>query len=104
MSATLLHESNPVARKRYWCSLCQTSIQPGTHYKRSTMIYDGQIYDWRECPPCVDDKIAAKVDDWSYSVDGIGPETAYEWATEMAIHGSPEDQRAAKDYLARADA
>ena len=104
MSPQLLRETRPTARKAHRCSLCTGPISPGETYSRRTLVYDGQVYDWRECSACEADEIVSLVADWTFSEDGIDPETAYEWATETARYpGLPSAVVAAKRYLDRAN-
>lgn len=101
---TLLRETSPTARKNHWCHLCNKTIHPGERYLRTTTAYDGTVGDFIKCAPCADDAITARVWDWfGRPEDGIHGDDAHEWATEMVIHGTPEDQKAAKNYLERAN-
>ena len=93
--ATTLSEGNTKDRKRHWCSWCATAIEPGETYFRQANVYDGITYTWIECAACNTEQISQRVGYWT------GPEEAYEWATEAVIYGTPEDQRAAKNYLER---
>ncbi|MBR2399561.1 MAG: hypothetical protein IKA96_06355 [Alistipes sp.] len=43
---TELNKSYPTARKEHRCSWCGGTIKVGEKYERSTLIYDGQIYDF----------------------------------------------------------
>lgn len=103
-SPRLLHESTPTARKTHFCSLCTGPIHPGQTYFRDTLAYDGTVYDWLTCPACSADGILTMAFDWSggYQDEGVAAETAHEWATETVIHGTPDEQRAAKNFLERA--
>ena len=75
---------------------------PGQTYTRDTLVYDGHIYDWLTCTPCSTDDIYRLALDWSNCFDGgIELEIVYEWATEVVVHGAPDVQRAAKNYLER---
>ena len=102
MSPQLLREARPTARKAHCCSLCTGPISPGETYSRRTLVYDGQVYDWRECSDCEADEIVSLVAEWTYDEDGIGPEDAYEWASETALYPRA-DSLAAKRYLDRAN-
>ena len=103
MSPQLLREAHPTARKAHRCSLCTGPISPGETYSRRTLVYDRQVYDWRECSACEADEIVSLAAEWTFSEDGIDPETAYEWATETARYPRrPADSLAAKRYLDRA--
>lgn len=101
-SPQLLRESSPTARKTHNCSLCAGLISTGQTYSRDTLVYDGHIYDWLTCSACTEDGILQLAFDWSYTYEGIDVETVREWAEETARHGSPDDQRAAENYLERA--
>ena len=98
----LLSETRPKARKRYWCGWCHSTIEPGQTYHRQAIANDGKAYTWRECHACDADNITARVGEWT-DYEGSGAEDAYEWAAETVIHGTPDDQRAAKNYLERAN-
>lgn len=99
----LLNEHRPKARKAHQCSVCTGPIHPGETYERATYVYDGRVYDWLTCAACERDHIVNLVWEWTggYYDEGVGPEDAHEWANDQAMHGSPEDQRAAKNYLQR---
>lgn len=101
-SPQLLRRSTPTARKTHYCSLCTGPVMSGQTYTRETVVYDGHIYDWLTCTPCLDDEIYQIALGWSSRFgEGIEPEIVYEWAEETVRHGSPDDQRAAKNYLER---
>lgn len=100
--ADLLSETRPKARKRYWCGWCHSAIEPGQIYYCQAIASGGTAYTWRECHACDADKINARVGEWTdWRDEGSGAEDAYEWATEAVIHGTSDDQRAAKSYLER---
>ena len=99
---TLIREHTPTARKTHACSLCDGLIAAGEQYTRFTIVYDGHVYDFLICTGCKTDKVLARAWSWAYDTDeGVAFETAMEWATEQVVHGSPEEQQAAKNYLAR---
>ena len=96
-------EGNTKALKRHWCGWCTAAIEPGETYFRPAYVYDGITYTWLECAACNTEQISQRVGNWTdLREEGAGPEAAYEWATETVIFGTPEDQRAAKNYLERA--
>ena len=95
----LLKESAPIARKRHRCDLCHAAINPGKRYRRQTLTEYGHVWDWVECAECVDAKLDALV--WLWDGNGVDADVAYEWATDQVIHGAPDEQRAAKDFLER---
>ena len=53
MSATVLAESKPVARKRHQCAGCEGTIEPGTRYYLQRNVYDGHLYLWKMHDSCV---------------------------------------------------
>ena len=98
----LLKRLSPVARKAHLCSCCHAvAVRPGERYDRSTYLADGTVYDWVICPPCK--ALAPLVWHWAtVPAEGIGRDTYFEWATEMAndvVHGE-----AARAWLFRAQA
>ena len=103
MSPVLLSEKVVTARKAHACMTCTaTAIQPGDTYKRCGLVHDGSAYTWIQCAEC--DKCYHYVADWVfYDDDGIGPDHYQEWATESVIHATGDEQRLAKDFLARAN-
>ena len=106
MSATLLHEARPKARKSHRCSLCTGLIKPGETYQRDTLVFDGRVYDWLTCPRCETDEISDRVAVWSYANqdEGYDAYTAHEWATETARYpGHPDDMATARRFLNRAN-
>lgn len=73
------------ARKTHYCRLCfAVAVLPGQSYTREAYVCDGSAYVWITCQPC--DEIAADVDRWSWSEDGIGPDTYEEWARDHPEH------------------
>lgn len=100
---TLLREKTVTARKQHTCETCNaTAVQPGDTYRRSTYAYDGRVYDWVQCDPCRN--MAAEVFSWVGVTDeGVTGDDYTEWACEYVIHGSPEQQVMAKNYLERRD-
>lgn len=81
---TTLRDETRRARKPRHCGMCSASIRPGDLYRVTTMIHDGDLYDWRECLPCYRDGICNIVHDWTggYYDEGVGYEQAAEWAEE----------------------
>ncbi|KSU80770.1 hypothetical protein AS032_08280 [Rhodococcus qingshengii] len=77
---------------------CNTvAIQSGVQYRRTTMVYDGRVYDWVQCQPC--DAIRNSVWQWSNNDDGIDADDYSEWADEFQDH--PTLGEAARAHLAR---
>ena len=101
MSPQLLRETRPTARKLHECATCGSMIPPGDVYYRQTIVFDDRIYDWLACTPCHDDGVANRASLWGVSCDGVDADMVMEWATEQIVHGSPDDQRAAKNFLER---
>lgn len=94
------------ARKPHTCMLChQTAVEPGQEYERSTLIYDGRIYDWVNCAAC--DALMPFVTEWAND-DEIGEDTVEEWAMDAGWNASSTDpadqndeQKAALAFLVR---
>ncbi|MDE8648178.1 hypothetical protein PXH69_24735 [Rhodococcus qingshengii] len=98
MSITVLSTKTVTARKPHQCMTCSTvAIKPGIQYVRSTMVYDGRIYDWVQCEPCR--AITDLVWQWSNEQDGIDADHYAEWADEFQDH--PKHGVAARAHLAR---
>ena len=114
MSVQVLRSATRRARKPHRCGMCATAIPVGDLHQVSTNVYDGRVYDWRECLPCDRDGIVGLVHDWSGGSydDGVSYEQAAEWAQEAVtwprhwlrygrdIH--PAERFAARAWLARA--
>lgn len=43
---TILKQLTPIAKKAHTCMYCGCKIPVGEKYKRDTLIYDGDLYDW----------------------------------------------------------
>ena len=111
---TTLNETDRTARKSYFCGMCARRINPGERHHVQTNLYDGRVYDWRECLPCDRDGIMNYVNDWSggWHDEGVDYEQAVEWAQEAVgwprhwlAHGRgihPAEREAARRWLARA--
>lgn len=112
-----LKEVTRRARKQHRCGMCSAAINPSDLHRVSTNLYDGRVYDWRECLPCDRDVVVNLVHDWTggYHDEGVGFEQACEWAEEAVewpltwdprpshcrvISGS--ERLAARNWLARA--
>lgn len=81
---TTLREATRRARKQYRCGMCNTPIAVGEKHHVSTNLWDGRVYDWRECAGCGADNICAEVYYWAgYPDEGVDYESAWEWAHEM---------------------
>lgn len=90
-----LRTADPVARKVHRCDWCYGNIQPGEKYRRTTNIYDDQLYDWVSCSQC--DALAGDVWEWAYRPEeGIGEDSFSEWA-----HDHSEQDDRARGYLTR---
>lgn len=93
------------ARKQHICMLChKPAVEPGAEYERTTLIYDGRIYDWVNCAAC--DALVPYVVEWAVD-DEIGEDTVYEWAHDVAGEAGSDpadwndEQRAAVGFLGR---
>ena len=69
-----LNKSFPTARKEHKCSWCGDTIKVGEKYERSTLIYDGQIYDWLCHLECREVTSLLNVFDWDMG-DGVDGDT-----------------------------
>ncbi len=93
------------ARKQHSCMMCHNlAVEPGQEYERSTLVYDGRIYDWVNCAAC--EALVPYVVDWAVD-DEISEDTVYEWAREIAWEADStpdtqtDEQRAAVAFLGR---
>lgn len=99
MSVQQITHSIVTARKPHRCMTCgAVAVQPGEEYVRDVYKYDGVVYVWIGCAPCL--SITSDVVDWcNYIDEGVGQEDFEEWARDHAddeTHGE-----AARAYLAR---
>ena len=86
-----LRATAPKARKDHLCGTCNRTITAGERYHLSANLYDGRVYDWRECSDCIADAITNEVYAWAGSPDeGVGFEQAEGWAHD---NPSPEAAR-----------
>lgn len=78
----VIHERSPRSRGRVRCDDCGRRIPKGERYRRSTVVDDGAIWDWRECQPCQD--AVGHVLRWKdpYDNDSYGPSDFQDWAYE----------------------
>lgn len=97
----LLKTKIPKARKIHWCDGCGGyTIPKGTVYRRDTYAFDGRVYDWKLCDPCVD--ITGLVfDDAIDPWDGITGEDYFAWAEDAQWSSDINVMRKAKAYLIR---
>lgn len=97
---TTLRTATRVARKPHRCGMCNAPIGVGERHHVSTNLFDGQVYDWRECQQCTDDRICNEVYHWWGCPDeGVGYESAWEWAHEC--RDDPALGHAARAWLTR---
>ena len=74
---TVMHESNPRARKRHRCDLCNRDIDAGETYNRQRSIYDGEPYVFKACGHCMalvhvlDESHVYWYDDEGYTADSL---------------------------------
>lgn len=103
---TVLKSSKPKARKQHHCSLCTGAINPGQTYCRSTIVNDGNLYDWIDCNACTADRILTLVSAYFDSIYGEGCDSydAVEWAWEVVRNDLSliDDVMVAQRYLDRA--
>ena len=50
----ILKETNPVAKKDHVCQFCGGVIKEGERYNRTTISYDGDVYDWKSHLHCLE--------------------------------------------------
>lgn len=87
---TTLREVVRAARKKHHCGLCNANIEVGEKHHVSTNVWDGRVYDWRTCESCARDNIVGEVYYWAgYPSEGVGYDSAREWAHEYAVSASP---------------
>ena len=80
---TQLREATRTARKPHRCGACNVVIGVGESHHVSTNVFDGRVYDWRECAGCAEDRIVSEVYFWCGQPDeGVDFESAWEWAHE----------------------
>ena len=74
----VLKQELVVARKDHMCQSGLSVIRKGWTYERTTIVFDGEIYDWKQCMTC---KEAMSESDRSTS---LNEEEAYPegWAKE----------------------
>lgn len=101
MSVEVIREKTVTARKAHGCETCnRPAALPGESYHRSTLVFDGRVYDWVQCQQCRE--MSSEVWTWTgYDDDGIGPDDYYEWAQEHATHGTPYQKDMARHYMER---
>lgn len=110
MSVQNLSHGIRKARKHYRCAMCNALIRPGERHNVQTNVFDGHIYDWRDCLPCQRDLVVTYVHDWTGRDEGVDYEAAMEWAEDAATWGrdwngrprSLHEVRAGRAWLARA--
>ena len=102
------------ARKVHRCGMCTKRIEIGELHRVSTNVYDGRVYDWRECLTCDRDGICMLVHDWTggYHDEGVSAENAVEWAEEAVewpanwlgygLRITAAERMAARNWIARA--
>lgn len=80
MEVELIKERTPIARKVHRCMNCTSlAIQIGHAYVRSTLTYDGRIYDWVSCCACHD--LLGEVSEYAGDF-GISSDEFCEWAMD----------------------
>lgn len=75
-----LSDSMPKARKEHKCQACFITIHPGEVYSNETYVYEGRVYTWKTCIPCV--LLCDTVYNWYAEDWGVGPEEYLEWSLE----------------------
>lgn len=73
----VLKDGTRKARKQHRCGLCHAVICPGDTYSFQTCLYDGRVYDFRDCPACGRDGVLGLVYKWAGEPDeGVTGEDA----------------------------
>lgn len=67
MSITTLKTAVHTARKKHQCDFCRGPISPGEKYECSTLVYDGDLYQWKSHPEC--STVASELDMYDYCDD-----------------------------------
>jgi hypothetical protein len=97
-----LKATTRVARKEHRCGMCNAVIKVGESHHVSTNLFDGRVYDWRECDGCTADSIVSEVYDWAgYPDEGVTFESAWEWAHENTAAKDAEIARKASNFIRR---
>lgn len=99
---TTLREATRTARKPHRCDLCDGLIAVGEQHHVSTNVYDGRVYDWRTCAACKRDRVIAYVYDWAgFPDEGVGYDTALEWAADAESWPESDEKAAALAFTRR---
>lgn len=48
----LIKSKRVKANKLHQCDTCKSNIYPGEMYERQTNLFDGEIYNWKNCDHC----------------------------------------------------
>lgn len=85
MSVTVLHRTQPRARKEHQCSSCYRTIAVGEVYERQDNVFDGQRYAYLICEHCraITDRVLTLIPDYWYE-DGFSEDTIAEGMREYA--------------------
>lgn len=91
MSALVLEDVNPRARKRHVCGICLRKIEPGETYRRTRAVTDDGAQTWKTCTHCdaLFMHILAHDEDARYFADEGLDLVAY-----ISDYGSPKLRRA----------
>lgn len=92
----LLDSKDYKANKNHKCNYCGCDILKGTTYRRSTLRFDGTLYEWKEHLECAE--FASIVDFGDWADDGISPER-FQDAVQQYIyeHHYDEEKEKPKD-------
>ena len=69
----ILRTTEPIAHKEHTCMWCNGKINVGEKYKRTTIVYNGDLYDWTEHKHC--GEVAYKLDMFDYEDDDLNDES-----------------------------
>lgn len=90
MSAILLADDRPTARKQHRCEVCNGTIAIGERYVRQRGIFDGAAYTWKGHALCATAQIKAHRDLDLPHDEGVEPEEALPYIERFfAVLSSP---------------
>lgn len=70
---TTLRYGQPIARKEHTCMWCGGKIAVGEQYDRQTLVYDGELYEWKNHRECA--KLASRLNMFAeYGDEGLDEE------------------------------
>lgn len=103
MMIRTIAEKKRTSHGRAKCNTCNTAIEKGASYTRTTYVGDESIYSINCCEPCEEFYGLISSDPYIYNYeDGISEEQAIAWAQEYGIFSNDERERtSAVGFLTR---